>query len=57
MGNEKNYEVQYKGGRKEIMTEDKLPTFSPMFNMQVAKMKIGEEMFEMTAGVIIKRLQ
>ncbi len=54
---EKKYEVQYKGGLMEILTEDRLPTFSPMFNMQVAKMNIGEEMFEMTAGVIIKRIE
>jgi hypothetical protein len=56
MPNEKKYEVYYKSGSKEIMSDDRLPTFSEMFNMQVRKLKIGEEMYEMTAGVIIKRI-
>jgi hypothetical protein len=54
---DRKYKVQYRGGFKEIMIEDKLPTFSSMFNMQVAKMNVGEEMFEMTAGIIIKRME
>lgn len=53
---EKKYEVSYKSGRKEILTEDKVPTFSAMFNMQVQGLKIGEQMYEMTEGVIIKRV-
>ncbi len=56
MEREKIYEVYYKSGRKEILTEDKVPTFSSMFNMQVQKLNIGEEMYEMTEGVIIKRI-
>lgn len=54
---EKKFEVQYKSGKKEILTEDKLPTFSGMFNLQVANLKIGEQLYEMTEGVIIKRVE
>ncbi len=54
---DKKYEVYYKSGKKEIMIEEKLPTFSEMFNMQVRKLNIGEEMYEMTEGVIIKRIE
>jgi len=54
---EKKFEVYYKSGKKEIMIEEKLPTFSPMFNLQIRELKIGEELYEMTAGVIIKRIQ
>ena len=54
---EKQFEVSYKNGKKEILTEDRLPTFSAMFNMQVEGLKIGEEMYEMTEGVIIKRIK
>ena len=54
--NEKKFEVYYKSGRKEILIEEKLPTFSEMFNMQVRGLKVGEQMYEMTEGVIIKRL-
>lgn len=55
--NNKKFEVYYKSGKKEILIEEKLPLFSPNFNMQVNNLKIGEEMFEMTEGVIIKRIE
>jgi len=53
----KKYEIQYRSGKKEILTEEKLPKFSTMFNMQVKELQIGQEMYEMTEGVIIKRIQ
>lgn len=57
MAVEKKFEVTWKSGKKEILIEEKVPEYSPMFNYQVRNMKIGEQMYEMTAGVIIKRIE
>lgn len=54
---EKKYEVQYRSGKKEILVEEKVPEYSPSFNHLVRNLKIGEEMYEMTEGVIIKRIK
>lgn len=54
---EKKFEVTYKSGKKDVLVEEKVPEFSEMFNYQVRNLKVGEEMYEMTAGVIIKRIQ
>lgn len=57
MTQEKKFEVYYKTGKKEILIREKINVGSASFNMELDRLKIGEELYEMTEGVIIKRIQ
>ena len=51
------YEVTYKGGRKEILEKAELPKFSPNFNAMVKRLKVGQNMYEITDMVDNKRVE
>jgi len=51
------YEVTKKGGEISIMTYRKLPKFSSYFNNLVRNLKIGEDMYEVSSMVNIKRIK
>lgn len=53
---DKKYEIYYKSGKKEILIREKISVGSAAFNMQLDKLKVGEQLFEMTEGIIIKRI-
>jgi len=51
------YEITYKNGKKEKISQEKLPKFSPYFNKLVKELKINESMYEITEMIEIKRLE
>jgi len=51
------YELTKKNGTKEIMEYNKLPKFSSYFNKLVKNLKIGEDMYEVSSMVNIKRIK
>ena len=51
------YEVTYKGGKKVILEQFELPKFSSNFNAMVKRLKVGQNMYEVTDMVDIKRVE
>jgi len=51
------YEVTNKKDKKEILTQNKLPKFSPYFNKLVKELKINESMYDITTMTNIKRIK
>jgi len=51
------YEITNKKGEKETVEKEGLPKFSSTFNSMVKKLKIGEQMYDITTMVNIKRIE
>lgn len=54
---EKQFEVEYKNGKKEIVNESNLPKFSSNFNRMIKNIKVGEDMYDVTSMTMIKRIK
>jgi len=56
--NMKKYEVTHKDGKtKEILNETEIPKFSSTFNRMIKELIVGQEMYEITEMVNIKRVE
>lgn len=55
--NNMKYEVTYKGGKKKILERAELPKFSSTFNRMIKDLRIGENMYEVSEMVEIKRVE
>lgn len=54
----KKYEVTHKDGKtKEILNETEIPKFSSTFNRMIKELIVGQEMYEITEMVNIKRVE
>jgi len=51
------YEVTYKDGKTKNLNEIELPKFSSSFNRMVKELKIGQNMYEITEMINIKRIE
>lgn len=51
------YEVTYKGGKKEILEQVKLPKFSANFNRMVRELRIDEKMYDIDSMIEIRRVE